>query len=135
MSAYERYVDRYRKAMKALDARTTERYPNGSEVTVTLSTVVIKGVVHAQVALCPDRIAVLLENGNVWDYPVEKVLPASVRLATKEENRAVASCCHGQPLGHCDKFQAEAFSRQNAKDQQATAAYMLKQGKAWADRH
>jgi len=62
---------------------------------------------------------------------------------------SVVHCCHGQPLGDpCEGCVEESealrtaglaatsdkFARQKAKDQQATAAYMLKQGKAQADR-
>jgi len=79
MTNYERTIDRFRKAARALNAMTAKRYPKGSEVTVMLSTISVKGVVYAHVALCPDLIAILLENGNVWNYPVEKVAPATAK--------------------------------------------------------
>ena len=72
---YKRTIARFRRAVKAAARMTAERYPRNSQVTVKLGTITVTGIVHAQVASCPDRIAVLLENGNVWDYPVEDVSP------------------------------------------------------------
>jgi len=85
---YEQAIDRYREALIVLEAMTAKRFPNGSMVAITLTTTAVRGVVHAQVALCPDRIAVLLENGNVWDYPVEKVSPC-IAKTTLPKTRCV----------------------------------------------
>jgi len=72
-----------------------------------------------------------------------------------EKDEGGPFCCHGQPLNSpCEEclnelarkmnedalrtaglaLSPESLARQNAIDQQATAAYMLKQGKAQADR-
>ena len=43
-------------------------FPIGSAV--RRRTTGVCGTVHATVAGFPERLAILLENGNVWDYPV-----------------------------------------------------------------
>lgn len=68
-----RAANEFRQAKYAATLQTQNAFPLGCEVHIQLETCQIIGTVHAQVVGFPDRIACYLENGNVWDYPIEKV--------------------------------------------------------------
>ena len=95
------------------------------------------------------------ELDGEWAGPIEEPLRGGELDIAEDRKAANARCEHGQllsdPCEGCTEELArkmneealrtaglalspESLARQNAIDQQATAAYMLKQGKAQADR-
>ena len=70
----------FHEAKKNLENLVVQRFPLGAKVEVQLDTTKANAVVAAYVAGFPDRVALLFENGNVWDKCVTKIslLPAIV---------------------------------------------------------
>jgi hypothetical protein len=61
------------QARRDLEQAVREEFPIGCRVAVKLDTVTCIAVVHAYVAGFPDRLALLFENGNVWDKAVTRI--------------------------------------------------------------
>jgi len=66
-------IAEFQKAKRELDEAVRAEFPIGCRVAVKLDRVTAIAAVHAYVAGFPDRLALLFENGNVWDKPVEKI--------------------------------------------------------------
>jgi hypothetical protein len=66
-------IAEFQRAKQELEEAVKAEFPIGRRVAVNLDRVTAIAVVHAYVAGFPDRLALLFENGNVWDKPVEKI--------------------------------------------------------------
>jgi hypothetical protein len=64
----------FREAKAEAERLVRKAFPLRSEVRVKFeSGNETSGIVHAYVADSPDQIAVMFENGNVWDKPVHRL--------------------------------------------------------------
>ena len=61
----------WREASKALKAWRALEFPSGTVVKVNCPRFTGQGIVDSQSEVAADLLAVRLENGNVWWYPVE----------------------------------------------------------------
>jgi len=71
--AIEAAVLAFCQARRELEETVREEFPIGCRVAVKLDSVTAIAVVHAYVAGFPDRLALLFENGNVWDKAVTRI--------------------------------------------------------------
>lgn len=64
----------FREAKERAEKLVREAFPLRHKVRVAFSGAEsVIGIVHAYVADSPDQIAVMFENGNVWDKPVHRL--------------------------------------------------------------
>ena len=66
-------VERYHAALRDLQEYKDREFPMGQSVHVSTGRYHGPGIVVANGQCPPDQVAVLLENGNVWWYPIDHV--------------------------------------------------------------
>ncbi len=66
-------VERYQAARRELQEYKDREFPRGQAVHVDTGRYRGPGSVAARGECPPDQVAVLLENGNVWWYPIDHV--------------------------------------------------------------
>ena len=69
------WLGRYRRALDELEKCKSERYYHGTPVMVDCPRYKGPGVAVTDNQCPPDQVAVSLENGNTWWYPMEAVRP------------------------------------------------------------
>lgn len=68
-------LSRYRNALAELERHKADRFYPGTHVLVNCSRYHGHGIAVTDNQCPPDQIAVRLENGNVWWYPLEACRP------------------------------------------------------------
>lgn len=66
-------VNQYREADAKARKAVRKAFPIGRQIRITMTHGNIVGQVHGYVFGSADEVACLLENGNVWCYPVERL--------------------------------------------------------------
>lgn len=69
------WLGRYRRALAELEKCKADRFYHGTPVTVDCPRYKGPGTAVTDNQCPPDKVAVLLENGNVWWYPMESCRP------------------------------------------------------------
>lgn len=69
-------AERYRDSVKALNEYRYSMFPKGKKVYVDADSYRGPGVVARDSDCFPDRLPVLLDNGNTWWYPIDRCWPA-----------------------------------------------------------
>ena len=77
------WLGRYRRALDELEKCKSERYYHGTPVMVDCPRYKGPGVAVTDNQCPPDQVAVSLENGNTWWYPMEAVRPNGPSSATR----------------------------------------------------
>lgn len=69
----ESILYRYRSAESALDRYNAANFPHKSKVVVDCPQYRGPGVVLRESSCPPTKVSVMLENGNIWHYPIQCV--------------------------------------------------------------
>lgn len=79
-------LGRYRRALAELEKFKADLFYHGTPVTVDCPRYKGPGTAVTDNQCPPDQVAVLLENGNVWWYPMEACRPNAELSDSRENN-------------------------------------------------